>query len=44
VAVPLNHPLALAFVTQFMTEAMSDGLLRQAYDNNGLKETPIRAR
>ncbi len=44
VAVPLNHPLALAFVTQFMTEAMSDGLLRQAYDNNGLKDTPIRAR
>ena len=42
VAVPLNHPLALAFVTRFMTEALSNGVLRQAYDNNGLKDTPIR--
>ena len=42
VAVPLNHPQSLAFVTKFMTEATSDGLLRQAYDNNGLKDTPIR--
>lgn len=44
VAVPLNHPLALAFVTKFMTEATSSGLLRRAYDNNGLKDTPIRAK
>ncbi len=42
VAVPPNHPLALAFATQFMTEAISNGLLRKAYDNNGLKDTPIR--
>jgi polar amino acid transport system substrate-binding protein len=42
VAVPLNHPLALAFVTKFMTDAMSNGMLRKAYDNNGLKDTPIR--
>jgi polar amino acid transport system substrate-binding protein len=42
VAVPLNHPLSLAFVSKFMTEAISNGLLRKAYDNNGLKETPIR--
>jgi polar amino acid transport system substrate-binding protein len=41
-AVPLNHPLAQAFVTKFMTEALSNGVLRKAYDNNGLKETPIR--
>ena len=42
VAVPLNHPLALAFVTKFMTEATSNGALRRAYDNNGLKDSPIR--
>jgi polar amino acid transport system substrate-binding protein len=42
VAVPLNHPLALAFVSKFMTEAISNGILRKAYDNNGLKEAPIR--
>jgi polar amino acid transport system substrate-binding protein len=42
VAVPLNHPLALAFVTKFMTEAPSNGTLRKAYDNNGLKDAPIR--
>ncbi len=44
VAVPLNHPLALAFVTKFMTEATSNGLLRRAYDSNGLKDTPIRTK
>jgi polar amino acid transport system substrate-binding protein len=44
VAVPSNHPLALAFVTKFMTEAISNGMLRKAYDNNGLKDTPIRVK
>jgi polar amino acid transport system substrate-binding protein len=44
VAVPLNHPQALAFVTRFMTEAVTDGVLRKAYDTNGLKDSPIRAR
>src|SRR5260370_5493632 len=44
VAVPLDHPLALAFVTKFMTNAASNGVLRKAYDNNGLKETPIRVK
>jgi len=42
VAVPLNHPHALAFVTKFMMEATSNGTLRRAYDNNGLKDSPIR--
>ncbi len=42
VAVPLNHPQSLAFVTKFMTEATSNGILRKAYDNNGLKDSPIR--
>jgi polar amino acid transport system substrate-binding protein len=44
VAVPLNHPLALAFATKFMTEATSNGILRKAYDNNGLKDKPIRVK
>src|SRR5713226_8655701 len=44
VAVPLNHLLALAFVTTFMNEATSGGVLRRAYDNNGLKDTPIRVK
>jgi polar amino acid transport system substrate-binding protein len=42
VAVPLNHPQSLAFVTKFMTEALANGSLRHAYDNNGLKDSPIR--
>jgi polar amino acid transport system substrate-binding protein len=44
VAVPLNHPLALTFATKFMTEAISNGTLRKAYDNNGLKDNPIRTK
>jgi polar amino acid transport system substrate-binding protein len=44
VAVPLNHPLSLTFATKFMTEAMTDGVLRRAYDNNGLKDSPIRGK
>jgi polar amino acid transport system substrate-binding protein len=44
VAVPLNHPLALAFVTKFMTDATSNGMLRKAYDDNGLKDSPIRVK
>jgi polar amino acid transport system substrate-binding protein len=43
VAVPLNHPQALEFATKFMTEARTNGLLRKAFDNNGLKDTPLRA-
>src|SRR5260370_4205738 len=44
VAVPSNHPLARAFVTKFMTEAISNGMLRKAYDDKGLKDTPIRGK
>jgi polar amino acid transport system substrate-binding protein len=44
VAVPLDHPQSLTFATKFMTDAQSNGLLRKAYDNNGLKETPIRTK
>jgi polar amino acid transport system substrate-binding protein len=42
VAVPPNHPLALAFVSKFLTDATTDGTLRKAYDDNGLKDRPIR--
>jgi polar amino acid transport system substrate-binding protein len=43
VAVPLGHSLALEYASKFMTEAKSNGLLRKAFDNNGLKDTPLRA-
>jgi polar amino acid transport system substrate-binding protein len=42
VAVPLDHPQSLAFATKFMTDALSNGTVRKAYDNNGLKGTPVR--
>jgi polar amino acid transport system substrate-binding protein len=42
VAVPPNRPLSLAFTVTFMTEAISSGTLRKAYDNNGLKDRPVR--
>ena len=42
VAVPPNHPQALAFVVKFMTDAIGNGTLRKAYDNNGLKDRPVR--
>lgn len=42
VAVPLGHQQALTFVTKFMTEATTNGMLRKAYDDNGLKDAPIR--
>ena len=44
VAVPLNHPLSLDYASKFMTEAKANGLLRKAFDNNGLKDTPLRAK
>ena len=42
VAVPLGHQQSLAFVAKFMNEAVTNGTLRKAYDNNGLKDSPIR--
>ena len=44
VAVPKSKPLSLVFVTTFMDKAKTDGTLRAAYDANGLKDTPIRAK
>jgi polar amino acid transport system substrate-binding protein len=42
VAVPPDRPQALAFAVKFLTEAISNGTLRKAYDNNGLKNSQIR--
>jgi polar amino acid transport system substrate-binding protein len=42
VAVPPDHPQSLAFVVKFMNEAVASGMLRKAYDNNGLKDRPVR--
>jgi len=42
VAVPLNHPQSLAFAKKFMADAIANGTMRKAYDNNGLKRKPIR--
>ena len=42
VAVPLNHPQSLAFAKKFMADAIANGTMRKAYDNNGLKDKPIR--
>ncbi|WGD54365.1 ABC transporter substrate-binding protein [Bradyrhizobium sp. CB1650] len=42
VAVPPGHSQALSFVTSFMKEATTNGTLRKAYDDNGLKDAPIR--
>jgi len=44
IAVPLGHHLSLEYATKFMTEAKTNGLLRKAFDNNGLKDTPLRAK
>src|SRR5258706_6861970 len=41
VAVPPNHPESLAFAARFLTEAISNGTLRKAYDDNGMKDSPI---
>jgi polar amino acid transport system substrate-binding protein len=44
VAVPLGHELALEYASKFMSEAKTNGTLRKAFDNNGLKDTPLRAK
>ena len=42
VAVPPSRPLSLAFAVKFLNEAIANGTLRKAYDNNGLKDRPVR--
>jgi len=44
VAVPLGHNLSLEYASKFMSDAKTNGLLRKAFDNNGLKDTPLRAK
>ena len=34
--------LSLAFAVKFLNEAIANGTLRKAYDNNGLKDRPVR--
>jgi polar amino acid transport system substrate-binding protein len=42
VAVPPDRPNSLAFAVKFLNEAIANGTLRKAYDNNGLKDRPVR--
>lgn len=42
VAVPLGHQQALTFVTGFMNAAATNGALRKAFDDHGMKDAPIR--
>jgi polar amino acid transport system substrate-binding protein len=41
VAVPLGRPHALAYVSTFMDQAKSNGVLRRALDANGLADTAL---
>jgi polar amino acid transport system substrate-binding protein len=40
-AMPKNHPAALAKVTQFINQAKTDGTVRQAFDRAGLNRLSI---
>lgn len=42
VAVPPDRPQSLAFAVRFMTDGIANGTLRKAYDDNGLKDRPVR--
>lgn len=41
IAVPKNHPAALAAVTDFIVAAKADGTLRRIFDEAGLSELPV---
>ncbi len=41
VAVPKNRPAALAYVTEFIEEVKASGLVRQAFDEIGLKSSIV---
>ncbi|MBI3375860.1 MAG: transporter substrate-binding domain-containing protein [Betaproteobacteria bacterium] len=41
VAVPKNHPAALAYVSQFIEEAKSSGIVRRAFDGAGMRSAPV---
>jgi polar amino acid transport system substrate-binding protein len=41
VALPKGKPDALAYVTAFIEEAKASGLVRQAFDEMGLKSSQV---
>jgi polar amino acid transport system substrate-binding protein len=41
IAVPKNHPAALAYVTAFLEEAKASGLIRRTFDNAGLRSAAV---
>jgi polar amino acid transport system substrate-binding protein len=41
VAVPKNHPEALAYVTAFVEDAKASGLVRKAFDEVGMKTSQV---
>ena len=41
VAVPKNHPAALAYVTRFIEEAKASGIVRRAFDGAGMQGAPV---
>ena len=41
VAVPKGKPAALAYVSAFIEEAKASGLVRQAFDEMGLKYSQV---
>lgn len=41
IAVPKNRPAALAYVTDFMNQAKASGVVKQAFDNAGLKDLNV---
>jgi polar amino acid transport system substrate-binding protein len=41
VAVPKNHPAALAWVTSYMEQAKASGAVRKALDDNGMKDAAV---
>jgi polar amino acid transport system substrate-binding protein len=41
VAVPKGKPAALAYVSAFIEEAKASGLVRQAFDEMGLKSSQV---
>jgi polar amino acid transport system substrate-binding protein len=41
IAVPKNHPAALAWVTSYMEQAKASGIVRRALDDNGMKDSAV---
>jgi polar amino acid transport system substrate-binding protein len=41
IAVPKNHPAALAYVSAYIEEAKASGVVRRALDNAGMKDAAV---